>query len=79
MTLLRERISRSPTRIRTGQAIPKVFLGSHMPFAGVKIYTLLTEDDILRGRNMAGAVGWRAPKHREIAEAKAVERELALV
>ncbi len=36
-----------------------VLMGNYMPFAGVKYYTLLDEQDISGGKNTIGAIGWR--------------------
>jgi hypothetical protein len=41
------------------KAEPKVYLGSYMPFAGVKYYGLFDEEDVAEGRTHIGAVGWR--------------------
>ena len=39
-----------------------VFLGSYLPFTGVKYYTLLAEQAIREGKNSIGTVGWRLVK-----------------
>jgi hypothetical protein len=35
------------------------YLGSYMPFVGVRYYLILDEEDLARGRNRIGPVGWR--------------------
>ena len=39
----------------------KILLGSYMPLAGVRYYTILDEEDVASGMNKIGAVGWRLP------------------
>ena len=50
---------------------PKFFLGSYMPFAGVKCYAILDEEEIHKGRNRIGDVGWRAARTSAVTVARA--------
>jgi CRP-like cAMP-binding protein len=39
-----------------------LFLGSYTPFAGVRYYVMLNEEDIREGRTRLGPVGWRVDR-----------------
>jgi hypothetical protein len=47
-----------PHRERRGRPEPKVFLGSYMPFAGVRYFRILDERDVSRRQPRIGPVGW---------------------
>ena len=55
MTLVRERRIEPPTAIRPFR---RTYLGSYMPFAGVRYYGIFTDRDIVEGRAKIGPVGW---------------------
>ncbi|MDA0769465.1 MAG: hypothetical protein BZY79_04865 [SAR202 cluster bacterium Casp-Chloro-G4] len=57
MTLVREK---PDTRITTTKRVNRIYLGSYMPFAGVKYYGIFTDRDIIEGRTDIGPVGWHS-------------------
>lgn len=58
LTLVRERISVGIV----GEKVLRTYLGSYMPFAGVKYYATFTDEDIVEGRTGIGPIGWHAAK-----------------
>ena len=57
LTLVRENTAR---RIISTKAVRRTYLGSYMPFAGIRYYGMFTDRDIAVGRISIGPVGWRA-------------------
>lgn len=43
----------------TARRVRRTYLGSYMPFAGIRYYAVFTDLDIARGRAKIGPVGWR--------------------
>ena len=48
-----EKIRREPAKAK------RVYIGSYMPFAGVRYYALFDDADVVLGRTHIGPVGWR--------------------
>ena len=46
-------------RENTAKRVSRTYLGSYMPFAGVRYYGIFTDRDIATGRVGIGPVGWR--------------------
>ena len=40
------------------EAGPRLFLGSYPPFLGIRYFVLLDEEEVARGANKVGPVGW---------------------
>ena len=57
LTLVRHNTS---DRVATAKSVRRTYLGSYMPFAGVRYYGIFTDRDIAEGRGKIGPVGWRA-------------------
>lgn len=55
LTLVREHTAE---REATTKRVLRTYLGSYMPFAGVKYYGIFTDRDIAEGRTKIGPVGW---------------------
>lgn len=54
---------------------PPAFWGSYMPFAGVRYFTILSEENIADGKDRIAAIGWRLPKSVVGGEAKPSHRD----
>lgn len=44
--------------LREASAVKRVYLGSYMPFAGVKYYGMFDTADVVLGKTRIGPVGW---------------------
>ncbi|MCI0440712.1 MAG: hypothetical protein L0177_16525 [Chloroflexi bacterium] len=52
----------SPVSLHEPGARRTAFMGSYMPFAGVRYYRVFGIEDIVEGSHKIGPVGWRPPK-----------------
>ncbi len=48
--------------LREPPVVKRAYLGSYMPFAGVKYIRLFEATDISFGKTRIGPVGWHTPK-----------------
>ena len=52
-------VRESSTLDERDDGMPKVYLGSYMPFPGIRYYVILDEDDKAAGSARIGPIGWR--------------------